>query len=85
MGESGVTERFGDMRRHYLAHISVRVIDCARYMDDVRVWLRAIRLGWRWLEGQLVYRRCWRMEEEENGMTPLSKTTEIMKGMMHSI
>ena len=26
---------------------NLKVIDCARYMDDVRVWLRAVRLGWR--------------------------------------
>ena len=35
---------------------NLQIIDSARYMDDVRVWLRAIRLGWRWLDGQLVYR-----------------------------
>ena len=64
---------------------NIRVIDCARYMDDVRVWLRAIRLGWRWLEGQLVYRRCWRMEEEGRGMAKLAKTTEILKSIMNSI
>ena len=32
---------------------NMKVVDCARYMDDVRVWLRAIRLGWRWMDGQL--------------------------------
>ena len=24
-------------------------------MDDVRVWLAAVRLGWRWVNGELVY------------------------------
>ena len=64
---------------------NIKVVDCARYMDDVRVWLRAIRMGWRWIDGQLMYRKCWRMEEEGNGMTPLAKTTEIMKEMMNRI
>ena len=54
-------------------------------MDDVRVWLRGIRLGWRWLEGQLLYKRSWRQEEEAGGLTMLGKTTEVLRGMMNSI
>ena len=27
----------------------------ARYMDDIRLWLRSIRLGWRWQDGSLKY------------------------------
>ena len=54
-------------------------------MDDVPVWLREIRLGWRWVNGQLLYRKCWWMEEKENGMTQLVKTSEVMKGIMNSI
>ena len=63
----------------------IKVIDGARYMDDVRVWLRAVRLGWRWIAGQLTYRKAWRLEEEEQGMTHLAKTTEIMENIMNSI
>ena len=57
----------------------------ARYMDDVRVWLAAVRLGWRWMSGRLMYKEEWMMEERDLGMTPLTKTTEIMEGMMNSI
>ena len=64
---------------------NVKIVDGARYMDDVRVWLRGIRLGWRWLEGQLRYKRSWRQEEEAGGLTMLGKTTEVLKGMMNSI
>ena len=41
---------------------NVKIIGSARYMDDVRVWLRSIRLGWRWQEGRLVYKNAWRLE-----------------------
>ena len=47
---------------------NIKVVDCARYMDDVRVWLRAIIMGWRWIDGQLMYRKCWRMEKEGTGI-----------------
>ena len=57
----------------------------ARYMDDVRVWLAAVRLGWRWMSGRLMYKEEWMMEERGLGMTPLTKTTEIIEGMMNSI
>ena len=23
----------------------------ARYMDDIRLWMYAVRLGWRWMDG----------------------------------
>ena len=42
---------------------NVEIIKGARYMDDVRIWLRAIRLGWRWVDGKLVFNSSWRMEE----------------------
>ena len=43
-------------------------------MDDVRLWLQSIRLGWRWEDGQLCYRQEWRDEERRNGMTGLDKS-----------
>ena len=64
---------------------NMTLVDCARYMDDVRVWLHAVRLGWRWINGELLYRSSWRLEERQSGMTRLEKTTEILEGMMNSI
>ena len=64
---------------------NMKVVDCARYMDDVRVFLRAVRLGWRWTDGQLRYKRAWRLEEEREGMSLLAKTTEILEKLMNSI
>jgi hypothetical protein len=57
----------------------------ARYMDDIRVWMHAIRLGWRVVGGEMIYRKEWRMEELLMGMTSLQKTTEILKEIMNGI
>lgn len=55
-----------------LERSNLKVVDSARYMDDVRVWLRALRLGWRWIDGELRYKRSWRLEEEQGGLTLLA-------------
>ena len=54
-------------------------------MDDLRVWLHGVMLGWRWMNGEMVYKGTWRMEERRAKMTILAKTTEIMEGVMNSI
>ena len=46
-----------------------------RYMDDIRVWCYSVRLGWRWVNGELVFSMKWREEELAGGMTGLEKTT----------
>ena len=57
----------------------------ARYMDDIRLWMYSIRLGWRWVDGGLKYSTEWRTEERMAGMTGLQKTVEVIKHMMNSI
>ena len=56
-----------------------------RYMDDIRLWCYSIRLGWRWVEGELVFSRSWKQEEEEKGMSGLEKTIEVIRCMMNSV
>ena len=46
----------------------------ARYMDDIRIWMMNIRLGWRWQDGDLVYISQWRQEKKDRGMSGLQKT-----------
>ena len=53
--------------------------------DDIRIWMRARRLGWRWLEGKLKFKYSWRMEEARSGMTGLEKTSQVMEGIMNSV
>ena len=64
---------------------NLEIIRGARYMDDVRVWLRSVRLGWRWVAGELRYKSSWRLEEQQAGLTSLQKTSEILEGMMNSV
>ena len=68
-----------------LETLNIKKIAGARYMDDIRVWLHAIRLGWRWVDGELLYRKEWRLEEMSAGMTPLQKTAEVLKMIMNGI
>jgi hypothetical protein len=34
-----------------------------RYMDDIRAFLKALKLGWRWVDGSLCFTKSW--EEED--------------------
>ena len=54
-------------------------------MDDIRLWLRAIRLGWRWQRGELIYKQVWKLEEEQAGMSSMKKTSEVLEAIMNSI
>ena len=54
-------------------------------MDDIRLWCHSIRLGWRWFEGDLIYRGDWREEERASGMTGLEKTIQIIQAIMNEI
>ena len=57
----------------------------ARYMDDIRIWLWSIRVGWRWTGHELEYCGKWRDADRRKWMIPLQKTTEVLSGMRNSI
>ena len=65
-----------------LDRMNIETVAGARYMDDIRMWLHAVRLGWRVMDGTLAYRRRWRDEERAAGVTALEKTTEILKNII---
>ena len=54
-------------------------------MDNIRVWMASIRLGWRWENNALVFKMSWRLEERTDRMSGLEKTIQVMKGIMNSI
>ena len=56
-----------------------------RFMDDIRLWCHSIRLGWRWIDGDLRYCGRWRADEVARGMTGLEKTLEVIKAIMNEI
>ena len=63
----------------------LRLISGVRYMDDIRIWCHAIRLGWRMVEGVLMFSSKWRQEERLAGATPLQKTTKVLEDIMNGI
>ena len=56
-----------------------------RYMDDIRVILMAIRLGWRWHEGGLFFCSEWEREDQMAGKTVENITAEILIQSMNDI
>ena len=68
-----------------LMNLNMKTISGARYMDDVRLFLRGVKLGWRMIKDELIYKDIWKREEMEAGMTLLEKTTEILKDIMNGI
>ena len=68
-----------------MTKLNIKMVKGARYMDDIRIWLHAIRLGWRMVEGELLFRKSWKEEEEKNQMSILQKTTEVLESIMNGI
>ena len=68
-----------------LADNEMTVQEAARYVDDVRVVMHAINLGWRWEAGKMIYQDEWKKEEEEEGLSETAKTASVMKTIMNSI
>ena len=64
---------------------NIQMVSGARYMDNVRLFLRGVRLGWRMVKDVLVYKDAWRLEEINAGLTILEKTSEILKEIMNGI
>ena len=59
--------------------------DAARYVDDFRAIMKAIKLGWRWNGKELEFREEWKTEDEREGLTKSRKTARVMNAMMDSI
>ena len=63
----------------------IEIEDSSRYMDDVRAFLHALREGWRWFEGELCYCDEWEKEDKESGLSPLARTTLVLRDSMTGI
>ena len=62
---------------------NIRVEDDGRYMDDARVFMFAIRAGWRWEHGGLWYRKEW--EQEDYLLSPTERTKRVVFGSMQGL
>ena len=56
-----------------------------RYMDDLRELLGAIKCGWRYEQGGMLFRREWEEEERAEGLSRVEKTSRVLRQMMDSI
>jgi hypothetical protein len=51
--------------------LGLKLISGARYMDDIRVWLHAVRLGWRMVNGELRFSTKWSRDVNNPRWKPL--------------
>jgi hypothetical protein len=56
-----------------------------RYMDDIRAFLKAIREGWRWVDGGLCFTKAWEQEDMSSGKSAARRSAEILVGMMNDV
>ena len=54
-----------------------------RYMDDGRMFLFALKNGWRWRMGELQFSQRWRMEDME--LTGVEITRRALEGSMQEV
>ena len=44
-----------------------------------------LKLGWRWVDGEIQYKKAWEREEAEQKLTPTRKTASIVKKIYESV
>jgi hypothetical protein len=64
---------------------NIRILTGVRYMDDIRIFARAIREGWRWRDGALYYCDTWKNEDQMAGTSSTARTARVMVDIMDSI
>ena len=63
----------------------VKIKTGVRYMDNIRIFLSAIRAGWRWWTGALCYCEVWKEDDDAAGTSSTSRTAKILVNIMNSI
>ena len=56
-----------------------------RYMDYIRAFLKALRMGWRWVDSSLCKTETWRKEDEDSGLSAARRSTNILVAMMNQV
>ena len=62
---------------------NLRVEDDGRFVDDARVFMYAVRPGWRWEGDGLWFKREW--EEEDNMLSPTERTKRVVQASMQGL
>ena len=68
-----------------LEDLGVRTWVTVRYVDDMRVALPPIKVGWRWYEGGLKYSKRWEQEDMVKNVTPERRTKELLARTMEGV
>ena len=56
-----------------------------RYMDDIRAFLKALKLGWRWVDGSLCFTKSWEEEDRMSGESASRRTAKVLLIMMNNV
>ena len=56
-----------------------------RYMDDLRVFLKALKAGWRWMQGGLWFCEEWKKQDLEAGKSRTRSTGDALLASMNEI
>jgi hypothetical protein len=62
---------------------NLRVEDDGRYVDDARVFMYAVRPGWRWEGEGLWFKKEW--EEEDSMLSPTERTKRVVQASMQGL
>jgi hypothetical protein len=62
---------------------NIVVEDDGRFVDDARVFLYAVRPGWRWERSGLWYKKEW--EEEDTLLSPTERTKRMIQASMQGL
>ena len=54
-------------------------------MDDIRIIMDGIKMGWRWNENGIYYSEVWKTEDETRIETETQRTARVMKDVFNSI
>ena len=71
--------------RMLCANNNIRIGKNNRYMDDIRAFLKALRMGWRWMDGRLCYTESWLEEDKKEGLSASRRSANILVGMMNEV
>ena len=64
---------------------NIKIGKSNRYMDDIRAFLKALKEGWRWRDGDLCYTKAWELEDKKSGISASRRSANILVGMMNNI
>ena len=56
-----------------------------RYIDDLRQIVHGIKLGWRWKNGVMQFKRLWQEEEKNKDISITQKTAMEFRKIFESI